>query len=210
MKAIAVAALALSLGSTLHAQVLLSGSDPALSGSTMIDFSAFGNGFASSYGDGFASVVGVSGLMRSSLDYSGNYGMTGRYIDNSEGTTVSIRFDFASTVTAFGFIHGAMDRPFWQMDVYDGGGALVGTTPVLPNPGNGYADFMGWQHAAGISYATLRMTSESYDYVMIDDFEYVRGGGGSPTVTPEPVTMTLLGTGLAGVAAARRRRKQSV
>jgi choice-of-anchor C domain-containing protein len=30
------------------------------------------------------------------------------------------------------------------------------------------------------------------------------------TVTPEPVTMTLLGTGLAGVAAARRRRRSNI
>jgi hypothetical protein len=39
------------------------------------------------------------------------------------------------------------------------------------------------------------------------EFEAIAAPPG--TVTPEPVTMTLLGTGLAGIAAARRRRRQA-
>jgi hypothetical protein len=49
-------------------------------------------------------------------------------------------------------------------------------------------------------------------YLNVTGQSYIRGditgaGAGQGTVTPEPITMLLMGSGLAGIAAARRRRK---
>ena len=51
--------------------------------------------------------------------------------------------------------------------------------------------------------------ASSYDAAFTADFEPSVATPPSGTVTPEPVTMTLIGTGLAGIAAARRRRKHA-
>lgn len=54
-----------------------------------------------------------------------------------------------------------------------------------------------------------RFTLELRDtYIEPNSKSYITGKVTDATVTPEPVSMVLMGSGLAGIAAARRRRKQ--
>jgi hypothetical protein len=52
-------------------------------------------------------------------------------------------------------------------------------------------------------------TWRGYDVLGQGAAEECPGPTGPGAVTPEPITMTLMGTGLAGIAAARRRRRQA-
>ncbi len=67
----------------------------------------------------------------------------------------------------------------------------------------GSFSFVGFSDPMGIMSVAIRALAGGEP--VLDNFSF---GPAAPTATPEPATMLLLGTGLAGLAAAARRRRQ--
>lgn len=118
-------------------------------------------------------------------------------------TVSSLRFDFASPVSAFAFNWGAADN-YWGLDVYSSGDSLLGTYSVPPTVASNAGEYFGFA-ASGISYAILTDLKDifSYDYVFIDNFTYATSRIND---VPEPATLLLLGSGMLGFGLFRRMR----
>ena len=133
------------------------------------------------------------------------------YFSINTGST--FRIDFTSPVAAFGFF-GIDISDFGEelyLTFYRGG---LGTDITVPNtPGSGGSTggsvlFYGLIDALD-PFDAVEFTSSSgevfaFDEMTIGSVEQVR----PPTVTPEPVSMVLLGTGLLGIGYVRRRRNR--
>ena len=109
---------------------------------------------------------------------------------------------FTSPTTAFGLdLWVSWYHPLAAtVSVYGADGALVSASTFVPARG----EFFGWEHADGISRVRLTGGSNDALSVRIDDLTY---GVAGATVTPEPATLALVGTGLAAVVLVGRRRR---
>ncbi|HEY0808999.1 MAG TPA: PEP-CTERM sorting domain-containing protein [Longimicrobiales bacterium] len=198
----------ITLGShSLHGQVLTSPTSPALTGSTTIDFSQFIHGFPPSVSNGEVTFTEV--LQNGSTGVALN--ISGPADDPRLGTfDYGIRFQFALPVSAFGFDYG-WSLANWNFAVYDVFGAALATGQFTANPSTTERLFFGFQSAnANIGSATITPTiftvlNDGWDDISIDNFQYVMPPA---QVTPEPASLILLGSGLAGMASAVRRKRK--
>lgn len=116
-----------------------------------------------------------------------------------------------ATVSGFGAVFADVDLAgVTSIQFFDQNNLLLGTF-FAPTSNNGLS-FLGVFFNAGERVARVRITSGNaplgpnetggLDLVVMDDFIY-----GEPVATPEPATLVLLATGLAGAAGVVRRRK---
>lgn len=196
----------LLLGLCLTTQVFsstLSGtsgsSAPPLSNATaIVDFENQPNATFSSLTSNGVTFTGIGGSLRTDAQYAGLYNARGsRYLDNNQGSTGTVRFDFDTLVNGFAFNWGASDVA-WTLSAFDAMGNVI-ESYVLPitNASNA-GDYVGLQDN-GISYAT--MTGGAGDWIFVDNFTIAQAG----TSVPEPAPLALLGLGVVGLLASRRK-----
>jgi hypothetical protein len=195
---LAVGMMMAGVAGTASATSITSSSDAALSGGSVINFDAVSIGsYTSLVLDGVTFAAQDHNFYLTS-DHSGQYNMTGLHIENTETGFSSIRFSFNSLVSAFGFNLGASNVN-WNLSAYDATDNLLGGEflPIITDNNNG--EFYGLAFNDGISYAILSNTSNR-DWIMIDNFT-------TAAPVPVPATMLLMGSGIAGLIAARRKKK---
>ena len=118
-----------------------------------------------------------------------------------------------ATVSGFGSVFTDVDLAnTTSIEYFDQNNVSLGTF-FAPVANNGLS-FLGVSFNAGERISRVRITNGNLvigpsengtttDVVVMDDFIY-----GEPTNVPEPTTMVLLGTGLAGIGAAVMKRKK--
>ncbi len=182
--------------------------DLSLTGGTVIDFEAqpLGSFTPAVVGDVTFSADGSSLITTNNPGFNA----TGKHLENQLSGFQSITFDFASSVSAFGFHFGASNED-WLLAAYDSGNALLESYTLDQTWYEDNGEYFGIQ-SAGIFSATLtqmtHVNDSSADHILLDDFTYQS----ESAAVPEPATVALLGIGLVGLAGAevRRRRKKAV
>lgn len=176
--------------------------DPAtvIAGGSVVDFETATVGSFSSQTFGNVTISGIGGALRVANDYPNQFNVSGlKYLDNNQGGTNGIRFDFGSAVNQFAFNFGA-GNVAWTLQAFDAANNLLDTQTVFQaDPNSNAGDYFGIA-ANGISYATLVGQG---DWVLID-----RVTTSNAQNVPEPATM--LGSLVAFGFAANAKRKQKL
>ena len=188
------------LSSVALAGTITSPVDAMLTGATVLTFDNFAAGDYTSLQ--LDANVRASGQFAIGNDYAGQYNTRGAaYLDNRQGDSSSVEFHFDSPVSAVGFHWGAADSA-WTLEARDSDGVILESLTLTPTFESNEGEFFGL-YVDSPSIATLRLSTDTYDYVFVDNLTYAPGAP-----IPEPAT-TAAGFGLAtlGLAYWLRRRR---
>jgi hypothetical protein len=193
-----------ALNGSAFASPIIAGDDPALIGSTVIDFNAESEAeFTSRTFGSFATFTGVNPLYVEST-FADQYGMTGNYLSNQfNGGAFTI--SFAKPVSAFGFNWGAADQP-WTMSLFGANNNLLETIDIAAQI-DPYVGLIGGLNLSGITSVVFTdLSSYGFDYILLDNLQYVQA---NVVDVPEPSSMLLLGLGLLALVVAVRRKSKN-
>lgn len=190
------------LATTAQAAFISSGGDAALIGANSIDFESTAMGTYSSITVSDVTFSADDNHLRIDNTYQ-QYNQSGVYLDNGtygNNGFNSMTMDFAYDVDAFGFTWGMAEGwASWVLTAYDATNNVLESYNLPSTQASSAGEFYGIA-VDNIASATLVWTG-NYDWIAVDNFTYTAGAS-----VPEPGTLALFSLGLAGVAAARKKR----
>ncbi|RVU43817.1 PEP-CTERM sorting domain-containing protein [Rubrivivax rivuli] len=192
-----LATLLLAAGPSYATPITTAG-DPALAGSTLVNFTGITGGPYSSLTIGALTITGGF-----TIDSSGNCVYSGNSAPCLINAGGALTFTFSNPMTAFGLQIGATN--FSQnLTAYNAFNGVIETVVVpnqvstMPFP---YSAFYGI-NAGSASIQRFTLQANSGDYWSIDNIRFTAGA----TSVPEPASLALVGVALLGLGWSRRKQ----